>query len=259
MESSAHEEAFERASAFHTRALELTADTVQEIDVGWVVLTPSLPEVWSLNQLLLAKPIQWTTALQRAEEHLATVPYRHLLADDDGLGRALEASLRRNGFKVERELVMAIAGGTHASPGRAHRIIEPDEPAMIELERRWLLEDDRTTADGLDQLIEAALREGRAFGERRFGIAGDEGDLVALTKLRSHGHTAQVEDVYTAPEARRRGFASTLVAHAVTQAQEAGHDLIFIVADDRDWPKQLYARLGFKPVGRRWTFHRAVS
>ena len=28
------------------------------------------------------------------------------------------------------------------------------------------------------------------------------------------------------------------------------------MADDNDWPKQLYARLGFEPVGRAWVFHR---
>ena len=35
-----------------------------------------------------------------------------------------------------------------------------------------------------------------------------------------------------------------------------GHELIFIVADDDDWPKDLYARLGFDPIGRAWAFTR---
>jgi hypothetical protein len=33
-------------------------------------------------------------------------------------------------------------------------------------------------------------------------------------------------------------------------------ELLFIVADDNDWPKDLYARLGFEPVGRTRAFHR---
>jgi hypothetical protein len=28
------------------------------------------------------------------------------------------------------------------------------------------------------------------------------------------------------------------------------------VADDNDWPKLLYERLGFRPVGHLWQFHR---
>ena len=253
--------AFDRASAFHTRAVQLVADAVREIDAGWIVLTPSLPEVWSLNQLRLAKPLDFGAALELAEEHLSSLPYRHLVAESDELGEALAPALRLEGFRLEREVVMAMPGRSQrdSSHRQAAAVVEPSEQAMIELERRWLSEDPRTTPEGVEQLIEAARREGRAWGERRFGIRGDDGSLVAITKLRSDGRTAQVEDVYTAPDARGRGFATTLVAHAVRVAQTSGHELIFIVADDCDWPKHLYARLGFEPVGRRWAFHRPAG
>ena len=36
-----------------------------------------------------------------------------------------------------------------------------------------------------------------------------------------------------------------------------GTELVFIVADDDDWPKDLYGRLGFEPIGRAWVVHRA--
>jgi GNAT superfamily N-acetyltransferase len=65
-----------------------------------------------------------------------------------------------------------------------------------------------------------------------------------------------VDDVYTVPEARGRGFARALITHAVALAREAGAGLIFIVADDEDWPKRLYERLGFRAVGHVWQFHR---
>jgi GNAT superfamily N-acetyltransferase len=58
------------------------------------------------------------------------------------------------------------------------------------------------------------------------------------------------------PEARGRGYARALVCRAEELARATGHDLIFIVADDRDWPKLLYRRLGFAQVGRIWQFHR---
>jgi GNAT superfamily N-acetyltransferase len=69
---------------------------------------------------------------------------------------------------------------------------------------------------------------------------------------------AQVEDVYTLPEARGRGFARALVAHVVAQARAEDHDLVFIMADDDDWPKNLYGRLGFEPAGRMLSFHREL-
>ena len=43
---------------------------------------------------------------------------------------------------------------------------------------------------------------------------------------------------------------------AVEAALDTGHELVFIVADDEDWPKDLYERLGFGPVGRPWCFTR---
>ncbi len=65
--------------------------------------------------------------------------------------------------------------------------------------------------------------------------------------------------MYTAPEFRERGFARTLVTHAKELACTSGHDLVFIIADDDNWPKLLYSSLGFEPIGRIWAFHHEVS
>jgi predicted GNAT family acetyltransferase len=86
-------------------------------------------------------------------------------------------------------------------------------------------------------------------------VRSTDGALLAITKLRTAGNTAQVEDVYTTPEARGRGFARALVTRAVELARAGDHDVVFITADDNDWPKQLYARIGFRPLGRLWLFH----
>jgi GNAT superfamily N-acetyltransferase len=249
---------FDRAVAFQTRGLALIADSVRPIDCGWLVLTPSLPQVWDLNHIRLVTQMEHHEALERAEEHLAPLPFRHLVADSDALGQALASPLRREGFGVEREVIMA-ATGRPQKRARRTPVIEPDEQAMTAVERRWYEEDGRATPDAIEHLLEAGKREQRAWHERHFGIAGDDGNLAAITKLRSDGRTAQVEDVYTIPEARGRGFASTLVSHALSLARQEGHDFIFIGADDCNWPKHLYARLGFEPVGRRWVFHKDLG
>jgi hypothetical protein len=46
---------------------------------------------------------------------------------------------------------------------------------------------------------------------------------------------------------------------AVEEALAAGHELVFLVADDDDWPKDLYARLGFETIGRTWSFLRTPA
>jgi hypothetical protein len=47
-----------------------------------------------------------------------------------------------------------------------------------------------------------------------------------------------------------------VVQTAVEASLETGNELTFLVADDEDWPKQMYAGLGFEPVGRRYEFTR---
>ena len=39
-------------------------------------------------------------------------------------------------------------------------------------------------------------------------------------------------------------------------SRAAGHQVTFLWADENDWPKTLYAKLGFDVVGRRWRFRR---
>ena len=46
------------------------------------------------------------------------------------------------------------------------------------------------------------------------------------------------------------------MSQAVALARDASQEPIFIVADDNDWPKLLYERLGFRGVGNLWQFHR---
>ena len=67
---------------------------------------------------------------------------------------------------------------------------------------------------------------------------------------------AQIESVNTLEEFRRRGLASAVVLAAARSARERGCDVVFLVADDADSPKELYGRLGFDPVSRFWSFLR---
>jgi GNAT superfamily N-acetyltransferase len=249
-------EAIGRATQFLRRSLELTADSVRELDAGLLARTPSLPLIWSLNHLRLLVPVPWRKALTLADQHLAHVRFRHLIAEGSIARRWAGAPLQA-GFQVEREVMMVMAG---EAPGRAARepgpeVVEPDEAAMLRLLKRWHEEEGRVGSE-CEQLLEAAAREGRARGERRLGIAGANGELLAMTKLYADGRTAQVEDVYTVPEARGRGFARALVSHAIELARRGGNQVTLITADEDDWPKHLYARLGFQPAVVTWAFHR---
>lgn len=62
------------------------------------------------------------------------------------------------------------------------------------------------------------------------------------------GGMGQVEDLYVTPAFRKRGIATALIQHCVAQARKAGAGPILIVADPTDTPKQIYVRMGFRPV-----------
>jgi len=90
---------------------------------------------------------------------------------------------------------------------------------------------------------------------RHFGARVD-GQVVSFCDLYSDGRTAQIESVTTFEEHQGHGLGSAVVLRAAEEAAVAGQDLVFLVADDDDWPKAWYERLGFDPVGRTWTFNR---
>jgi predicted GNAT family acetyltransferase len=242
-----------RVVTFVHENLAKTTDDVRPIEAGWVVSTPSLPAIWSGNHVRVALPLGFESVIELAEEQLAAMRYVHIVAENQETGPKLEKAFRAARWKTERELWMVLA----AEPDRAADtsvVIDADEDEVIEVMRRWYAEDELDAA-ALAQLVEFSRREARACGDRLLGVRSSDGQLVAMSKLRSDGRTAQVEDVYTAPEARGRGFGRAVVARAVELAREDGHDLVFITADDNDWPKQLYARIGFRPLGRIWQFH----
>jgi predicted GNAT family acetyltransferase len=88
----------------------------------------------------------------------------------------------------------------------------------------------------------------------RFFVVRDGNEIVAIAELYPLGDVAQVEAVYTLEAFRGRGFGRAVVLVAAKAARDAGADLVFLNADDEDWPKALYGKLGFDELGRFWSF-----
>jgi GNAT superfamily N-acetyltransferase len=252
-ESSAGDGTLARLHDQLRRSQGAAADETRLVGPGRVARTPSLPWVWSLNHLRVSEPISFPDLLAVVDEVLSGLPYRHVLVEHEATADQLQGPLREAGWTVDTEVIMVIA----EQPDReddTSAITELTEDQMLVLMREWLIEERAgISEEALDQIDEYNRREGRLLGERRFGFVDEQGSPLAITKLRIDGPIAWVEDVYTTPEARGRGYARSLVTNAV--ALSAGSELTFIVADDNDWPKTLYQKIGFRPVGRFKTFH----
>ncbi|HEY2651703.1 MAG TPA: GNAT family N-acetyltransferase [Solirubrobacteraceae bacterium] len=226
------------------------------IPQGWLLSTPSLPLVWVLNQVRVAGAVEFDDAVALTERFQPDLPYRQLMVESDDTGARMEDRFRAQRWRVDCEVTMVLASGPDRRVDPS-LVYEPPAEAVLELLRRWNAEGHghTPTADEQEQLTDYWLREFRAREARLLGVRGRDGALAAVTMLYSDGVTAQVENVYTVPEERGRGFARALVSRAIELAAERDHALTFIVADEFDWPKGLYARLGFEPAGRTWAFH----
>jgi ribosomal protein S18 acetylase RimI-like enzyme len=84
--------------------------------------------------------------------------------------------------------------------------------------------------------------------ERRF-VVRDGAAVVAWARLWVRDDEAQVEDVVVLAAYRGLGYGRAVVAAATRAALADDPTLLFIVADAEDWPKELYARLGYETAG----------
>jgi len=211
--------------------------------------------VWVLNELTVAAAdVDADTLVYALDELYPHLPHRRAFVETPAAGERLAPAMRERGWLVERDVFMALGdrGDRRADPGPAREV---DEATIRSVEAQTIAEEPHGAPDIIGQLLDARSRFGAAGGARYFVGAADGVDAAHAT-LYSDGAVAQVEDVGTLRAFRRRGLARAVCTTAVEAALDAGHELVFIVADDEDWPKDLYERLGFEAVGRPWCFTR---
>lgn len=93
-------------------------------------------------------------------------------------------------------------------------------------------------------------------------IAGDAAanDLQAFIAIQTFADEAEILTLGTAPTARRKGLAKSLLFHAAAHAAEYGARTIFLeVAETNAAAAALYAGAGFAIVGRRKSYYRGEA
>ena len=225
-----------RIRRYMTELDERFAERRVQLPFGVALFHDALPRVWDLNFV-------------RVDD--AEAPLEQVLAETERVQAAAGLGHRKvkpaaeppvpDGWKLTRLVVMIHRG---AVPTPALPVEEVDAAALRE---KWEQEPDHDK-DTTRQLIEARFVRDRAADVRYFTARAD-GRLVADCSLFSAGGVAEVDSVQTLVEYRGRGLARAVVARAVAEAYAGGHDLVFLVADEDDWPKELYRTLGFEDAG----------
>ena len=230
---------------------------------GTAMFDERVPRRWDSNYLLVEElPTKVGAAELAAEaeriQGAAGLNHRKLELRDETAGARLEPQFRELGWSVNRHVVMAL----HREPDRLSDtsiVREVDAETLREPRAEQL----RTFEWAADDEVLAQLHEAkRLFADRvdtRFFAVFDEERVVSWTDLYLAGDTAQIEDVGTVESHRGRGYARATVQRAADEARHAGAELVFLVADDEDWPKELYGKLGYDELGRVYEFLRAQA
>ena len=250
--AAAHADALDFERGYSERAAARAASH----PLGVTLRDDAVPRAHMLNLLRVtvheATPTELTAALDALQGHLL---HRAAYVEHDALGHALAAPLREQGFVVERHLYMTLRRGRDRDAGQG-LAEEVDEATHAAVETTTTRERPHGgDVEVVRQLAWARAALRAAVATRSF-VGSTDGVRAATATLLSRGAVAQLEDVATLTAHRRRGLARAVCSAAVDAALAAGSALVFVVANDDDWPKELYGKLGFEAAGASWAVTR---
>jgi GNAT superfamily N-acetyltransferase len=261
--SRAHAPMVERRAVTADRCIAFLRDHAYRISeqgpsrrFGTALLRDDLRDVWSANYLLAERELGQATAeelIREAEELLGGAGLRHRKIEvlDGEAGGRLAPEFRRLGWHVEHDLVMP-----HRRPSdREIDVSHVEEVDTETLAPTWA-EGMRGDFAGREDVVEQLVEHKRLLADAgaRFFAVRANGTVASYCDLYSDGRTAQIEAVMTLERFRNRGLARAVVMGAVAAAREQGNELVFLLADEADWPKRLYEKLGFVAEGDVYEF-----
>jgi ribosomal protein S18 acetylase RimI-like enzyme len=236
------------------REVEMAGTQTVASSLGVGVLTPELPLRHDSNYLLLERARDAAEAIAEADRVLggAGREFLVILTFDQELGELLLPDFEALGWRIQRHIFMVQRREPEKSADLSI-VREVDEAALRPGRRREILAQPWGAPELAEQLLDSKVLLGTRAETRFYGVEVD-GEVVSWTDLYVAQGVGQIEDVATVSEHRGKGYAAAVVLRAAEDARRAGVDLIFLVADDEDWPKELYERLGFDTVGRNYKF-----
>ena len=249
----------ERITAFERELFERLCTRMERCRFGTAYLHERFPRRWFSNFVWADAPLDGVSAHELAEDAddvlgRAGLTHRVVLVDALAQAERLASGMAGLGYRVDRNLVMVHA--REPDRGADRRAEELDLLSAKRFHERVSLESEEIDeVEGAGMLAEFREVLSERVGARFFGARVD-GEVVSACELYQLGQVAQIEDVATLEAHRDRGLARASVLAAVHAAREAGADLIFLGADEEDWPQHLYRKLGFEVVGRSIDFVR---
>jgi GNAT superfamily N-acetyltransferase len=238
-----HRDPATRARAWHQAAQAAICDVIEPWAHGTIARATRYPGYWDYSVVRVEGDAGCgVEALESfADEALGGLAHRRVDFELAAVAEPLRA-----GFEARGWLAMRLSWMRHEAarpPFADPRVEEVHYDAVNDLRIAWHREDfpDQDATGYFAQAREVAEIRGARV------LALHEGARpVAFVQFVADGAQAEITHVYVHPE-HRGGGRGTAITRAAIAAAGGAHDL-WICADDEDRPKNLYARLGFRPV-----------
>jgi ribosomal protein S18 acetylase RimI-like enzyme len=218
-------------------------DVVEPWAHGTVVRATRYPSYFDFNLVRVEDdPVMSAEDLIAfTDEALDGLVHRRMDFDLVAVAEPLQADLHARGWKSQRIVWMRHEAPAPAGPEIAVEEVPYD--AVDHLRVAWHLED---FPDQDDRGYHAQAREVAMRRNARVLTVREGGRSVAFAQLERVGAAAEITQVYVHPEYRGGGRGTAMTRAAIEAAGDV-RDL-WIAADHDDRPKELYARLGFRPA-----------
>ncbi len=237
-----------RARAWRDASHVAVCDALTPWAGGTVVRASRYPTYWYYNAVRVERDTGMSCAelIAFADEALDGLAHRKIDFDDVAQAERLRGEFDAADWQSRRLVLMRHETATSLSS--PHTVEEVPFDATEPLRVAWHNEDFPGVPP--DRHLEDERELAGRRGDRILAVV-EAGNAVGFSQLLTSGTAAEVTDVYVDSVHRGAGIGTALTLGAIELA--AGAQDLWILADDEDRPKELYKRLGFRPV---WCFMR---
>jgi ribosomal protein S18 acetylase RimI-like enzyme len=235
------------------RALDALVARVRPTSWGAVVTDPRSPAIWDTNYARVDRAVP--VGANEVERdllpalHEAGATVEHVLTFHHEIHTSLLAELSGRGHRIGWDLVLDLPGPPAVIGAAAVEELEPGEELWSRFTASLALFG-VDPPEAVAQLLALELDVLAPGGKRWFGVRGERGQIAALGALLVLDGVGYVDNVATFPQARGRGYATSITAEIASQARLAGAGRTILLADPDDGPVvRMYERLGFRRVG----------
>ena len=219
----------------------------EEFEHGVALFNDELPRVYDANFVRFDRPADAEVIEQIADDLQAALGHRKVVLPESASVAADD--LRSRGWKLNTLVTMAYEGPPPPEPTNAE-LVSVEE---LRDARRQSLDEIQRDADATRQIVAFTERMASVVPTLLFGARPPGLDEIgAFCCLFQRDGVGQIDEVTTILRHRRQGLAGAVVRGALAASVASGDSLTFLVADEADWPKEWYSRLGFSVIGRRY-------